>query len=163
MSSKKAKAASLFKLSDWHLILFFVVAKLLVHFLTFNNFELHRDAYLYYAQSEHLAWGFIAVPPTIAVIGKTATLLFGNTVFALRFFPAIIGAINILIIGLAVKNLGGKTIAIILACFSYLLSPAYLHTNALFQPVAFNHFYWLLSSYLILVMIKQNNPKKCFK
>ncbi len=64
-----------------------------------------------------------------------------------------------IIIGLAVKELGGKKIAIILASFAYLLSPSYLHVNALFQPVAFNHFYWLLSGYLILVMIRRNNPK----
>lgn len=145
--------------SEWLLILFFALLKLLVHLITYNNFELHRDAYLYYAQSEHLAWGYVAVPPFIAVIGKLATLLFGNTAFALRFFPALFGAFNLIIIGLAVKELGGRNIAIILASLAYLLSPAYLHTNALFQPVSFNHFFWLLSAYLILVMVVRNNPK----
>lgn len=145
--------------SEWLLIFAFAFLKLLAHFFTYDNFELHRDAYLYYAQSEHLAWGYVAVPPAIAVIGKIATLIFGNTVFGLRFFPALIGAVNLVIIGMAVKELGGKKIAIILACAAYLLSPAYLHSNALFQPVSFNHFYWLLSSYLILKMINRNNPK----
>lgn len=144
---------------DWMLIIFFALAKLIFHFATYDNFELHRDAYLYYAQSEHLAWGYVAVPPGIAVVGKMATLLFGNTVFGLRFFPALIGAVNLVIIGLAVKALGGKRIAIVLASFAYLLSPAYLHVNALFQPVAFNQFFWLLSGYLILVLIKRNEPK----
>ncbi|MCK5208137.1 MAG: glycosyltransferase family 39 protein [Cyclobacteriaceae bacterium] len=146
-------------IGDWQLIILFATLKLLLHFITFSNFELHRDAYLYYAQSEHLAWGYISVPPSIAVIGKFATLIFGNTTFGLRFFPALIGAINIVIIGLAVKELGGKKIAITLASLAYLLSPSYLHVNALFQPVSFNHFYWLLSGYLILVMIKRDNPK----
>ena len=144
---------------DWHLIFLFATIKLLLHFITYSNFELHRDAYLYYAQSEHLAWGYIAVPPSIAVIGKFATLIFGNTTFGLRFFPALIGAINMIIIGLAVKELGGKKIAITLANLAYLLSPSYLHVNALFQPVSFNHFYWLLSGYFILIMIRRNDPK----
>jgi 4-amino-4-deoxy-L-arabinose transferase-like glycosyltransferase len=144
---------------EWQLILLFASMKLLLHFFTFSNFELHRDAYLYYAQSEHLSWGYVAVPPAIAVIGKIATLIFGYTTFGLRFFPALIGGINLIIIGLAVKELGGNKIAISLASLAYLLSPSYLHTNALFQPVPFNHFYWLLSGYLILVMIKRNNPK----
>ena len=146
-------------MKDWQLILFFAVAKLLIHFLTYTNFELHRDAYLYYAQSQHLAWGYISVPPSIAVIGRIATIIFGNTVFGLRFFPALIGAINLVIIGLAVRELGGKKIAIALASFAYLFSPSYLHTNALFQPVAFNHFYWLLSGYLILRMVSRSDPK----
>lgn len=145
--------------SGWQLIVFFAIVKLLIHFITVNNFELHRDAYLYYAQSEHLAWGFVSVPPSIAVIGKLATSIFGNTTFGLRFFPALIGAINIIIIGLFTKELGGNKKAIIIACLAYLLSPSFLHTNALFQPVAFNHFYWLLSGYLIFKMISQNNPK----
>ncbi len=144
---------------EWQLILFFAALKLLIHFSTFANFELHRDAYLYYAQSRHLAWGFFAVPPSIALVGKFATGIFGNTTFGLRFFPALIGSLNIIIIGLAVKELGGKKTAIALASLAYILSPAYLHVNALFQPVSFNHFYWLLAGYLILIMIKRNNPK----
>lgn len=143
---------------EWQLIFFFALLKLLVHIITYSNYELHRDAYLYYAQSEHLAWGYVAVPPFIAFIGKLATLIFGNTTFGLRFFPALAGAINLIIIGLAVKELGGKKIAITLACLAYLLSPSYLHTNALFQPVSFNHFFWLLSGYLILLMIRRRNP-----
>ncbi len=127
------------------LIIFFVIIKLLIHFLTFANYELHRDAYLYYAQSEHLAWGYVAVPPSIAVVGKIATTLFGNTTFGLRFFPALIGAFNLVIIGLMAKELNGKKATLILASLVFLLSPAYLHTNTLFQPVSFNQFYWLLA------------------
>ena len=145
--------------SEWTLIILLAFAKLLVHLITINNFELHRDAYLYYAQSEHLAWGYLAVPPSIAFVGKIATSLFGNTVFALRLFPALIGAVNVIIIGLFVRNLGGRKIAISLAALAYILSPAYLHTNALFQPVAFNHFYWLLSGYLFYRLIKTQHTK----
>lgn len=141
------------------LIIFFAVTKLVIHLFTISNFELHRDAYLYYALSEHLSWGYISVPPSIAIVGKIATSIFGNTVFGLRFFPALIGAINIIIIGLFVKELGGRNIAISLACLAYLLSPSYLHTNALFQPVAFDHFYWLLSGFLFMTLIKNGNPK----
>ena len=139
--------------SDWVVILVLVVLKLLVHFVTYDNYELHRDAYLYYAQSEHLAWGYVAVPPSIAVVGKIATTLFGNTTFGLRFFPALIGAVTMLILALFVRDLGGKKRAMVLAGFAFLLSPAYLHTNSLFQPVAFNHFYWLLSGYLFYKLI----------
>jgi dolichyl-phosphate-mannose-protein mannosyltransferase len=144
---------------EWLLIFILAFTKLLIHIFTFSNFELHRDAYLYYAQSEHLAWGFVAVPPLTAVIGKIATMIFGNTTFAMRFFPALIGVVNVIIIGLMVKNLGGKKIAITFACLAFILSPSFLHSNTLFQPVSFNHFFWLLSGYLILLMIKRNDPK----
>ncbi len=144
---------------EWMLIIFFVLIKLLIHLFTHANYELHRDAYLYYAQSEHLAWGYVAVPPSIAMVGKIATTLFGNTTFGLRFFPALIGALNLVIIGFMVKELNGKKTTLVLASLAFLLAPAYLHTNTLFQPVSFNQFYWLLGGYLILIMIKRNNPK----
>ncbi|MFN1835216.1 glycosyltransferase family 39 protein [Balneola sp. MJW-20] len=144
---------------EWQLILFFAITKLSIHLLTYDNYELHRDAYLYYAQSQHLAWGFVAVPPSIAFIGYIATSIFGNTVFALRFFPALIGAFSTILIGMTVLELGGKKKAVLLACAAYVISPAYLHVNTLFQPVSFNHFYWILSGYLILRMIHRKDPK----
>lgn len=144
---------------DWQLILLFATLKLLIHLFTNTNYELHRDAYLYYAQSEHLAWGYVAVPPFIAMVGKFATALFGNTIFGLRFFPALIGAVNIIFIGLMVKELNGKKFAISLAGLAFILSPLFLHVNTLYQPVCFNQFFWLLSAYLILIMIKRNEPK----
>jgi len=145
--------------SSWFLIICLALLKLMVHLLTYDNFELHRDAYLYYAQSEHLAWGYVAVPPGIAFVGKIVTLLFGNSTFGLRLLPALVGSLNVLIIGMAVREIGGKRRAIALASLAYLLSPSYLHVNALFQPVSFNHFFWLLTCYLVLKMIHRDNPR----
>ena len=45
--------------------------------------------------------------------------------------------------------MGGKTWAILLGCSAFILSPAFLRSNTLFQPVAFNQFYWLVSTYFI--------------
>jgi hypothetical protein len=145
--------------AEWKLILCFASLKIAIHFLSYSNFELHRDAYLYYAQSEHLAWGFSSIPPLNALLGKIATLIFGNTTFGLRFFPALIGGATVIIIGMAVNELGGKSLAIVLASLAFILSPAYLHSNALFQPVSLNQFFWLLSEYLLLLMIKREDPK----
>ncbi len=142
----------------WYTIAAFIVAKLTIHFICYDNYELHRDEYLYYSYSHHPAWGYIAAPPSIGVFAKIATSLFGNTTFALRFFPAIIGALNFLLIGLMIKELKGGIVALAIACLAFLLSPAYLHTNTLFQPVSFNQFYWLLSGYLILLLINRNKP-----
>ena len=147
------------KFSDWWLIAFFALTKLIIHLLTYDNYELHRDAYLYYAQSQHLAWGYISAPPSVAVFVKIATALFGNTTFAMRFFPAVIGAINFIVIGLMIRELGGGKISLILASLAFLLSPAYLHVHTLLQPVCFNQLYWLISGYLILLMVSRANPK----
>lgn len=143
----------------WQLVVLFSALKLVVHLITNTNYELHRDAYLYYAQSEHLAWGFHSVPPFVAVIGKIATTIFGNSVFGIRFFPAIVGTANIVVIAFMIEELAGKKTALILACSAFLLSPVFLHVNTMFQPVAFNQFFWLLAAYFILRLVKRNEPK----
>ena len=141
------------------LILTLAVIKLLIHLFTNTNYELHRDALLYYSLGEHPALGYLSVPPLIGVFAKLSTLLFGHSVFALRFFPALIGSISVVIIAKMVKELGGGIWAIIIAALAFILSPAFLRSNTLFQPVSFNQFFWLLSGYLIIKLLKTTNPK----
>ena len=133
--------------------------KFLIHLLTNTNYELHRDALLYYSLGEHLDWGYTSVPPFIAVIARLSTTLFGNTTFALRFFTAVIGSISVIIIAKIVKELKGGTLAIVIATLAFIFSPAFLRSNTLFQPVSFNQFFWLLSGYFIVKLINIKYPK----
>lgn len=140
--------------TKWKIIFFIALLKLIIHLIISTNYELHRDAYLYLALSDHLAFGYVSVPPSIAIFGKLITSLIGDSEFAVRLLPALIGTASIFLLGLIVKELNGKKTAIIIACLAYLLSPAYLRTASLFQPVIFNQFYWLLSGYVIIRLIK---------
>ncbi|MCA9742112.1 MAG: glycosyltransferase family 39 protein [Deferribacteres bacterium] len=144
---------------EWQLIWLLAAVKLALHFLTNTNYGLQRDAFLYLALSDHLDWGFLSVPPLIAVIGKVTTSLFGDSVFAVRFFPAIVGSVSVMLIGQLVRNLGGKKWAIGLACTAFILSPAFLRSNTLFQPVSFNQFFWLLTVFLVMKMVQTQTPK----
>ena len=143
----------------WSIAIGLAVIKLLVHFLTNTNYGLHRDEYLYLAEGDHLAWGYMEVPPLIAVIGNVARFIFGETVFGVRFFPALIGAITIVLLCIMVKELGGKKWAQLIAGTTFLVSPAFLGSNTLFQPVSFNQFFWLLSAFFVVKIIKYNQPK----
>jgi len=93
----------------WSIIAPLAFLKLAIHLITnaTTEYGLHRDEYLYISESDHLDWGFLEVPPMISLIGKLARFLFGDTEFAVRFFPALIGAISIIIIGKLVRDLGG--------------------------------------------------------
>ncbi|MFC2137846.1 glycosyltransferase family 39 protein [Bacteroidota bacterium] len=144
---------------EWIIIIGLALIKLLIHFLTNTNYELHRDAFLYYSLGEHLDWGFVSVPPLIGVFSKISTFLFGNIIFALRFFPALIGSVSVILIALIVKVLKGGKFAIIIAALAFICSGAFLRSNTLFQPVSFNQFFWLLSGYLIVKIINTHNPK----
>jgi hypothetical protein len=144
---------------EWLIITVLALFKLCIHLATNTNYELHRDALLYYSLGEHLAWGYVSVPPFIALISKFSTLIFGNTVFALRFFPAIIGSVSVIIIAKIVRELKGSTFPIVIAVLAFIFSPAFLRSNTLFQPVSFNQFFWLFSGYLIVRLLNTQNPK----
>ena len=138
---------------DWGLITIFVIIKLLLHFLTNTNYEVHRDGLLYIELGKHLSWGYQSVPPSIAVLANLSRLMFGDTVFGINFFPAIIGAISLILIGIMVKEMGGNKMAQFIALLAFLTSPAYLRSNTLLQPVSFDQFYWLLIAFLIFRLI----------
>jgi hypothetical protein len=145
--------------NNYLLIVALALFKLLIHLFTNTNYDLHRDSFLYYSLGQHLDWGYVSVPPFIGFISWLSTNLFGHTAFALNFFPAFIGALSVVIIAQLVKEFGGGRLAIIISCLSFIVSPAYLRSNTLFQPVSFDQFFWLLSSLFMVKLIKSKQPK----
>src|SRR5208283_1720578 len=71
------------------LVLGFAAVKLLAHFLTIavTPYGIHRDEFLYLSMGEHLRLWYMDFPPTIALLAKAGRGLFGDTLFAIRFFP----------------------------------------------------------------------------
>jgi hypothetical protein len=132
------------------LILFFTFLKLALHFLANSNFGFHRDELLYMALGEHLDWGYKEVPPFVAGISWLSATVFGDSVFAIRLFPTLFGALIVFLTGLIVLNMGGKRLAISIACMGTILSPAFLASQYLFQPVVFDQFFWTLTAYLLI-------------
>lgn len=150
---------SLVSKPEWLLVTALALFKLIIHFMTNANYELHRDVYLYLALADHPAWGYVSVPPLTPMIGKLAMALFGASSFAAGFFPALVGAISVIVIALVVKELGGKIWAIVLACAAFILSPSFLRSNTFLMPVSFDQFAWLLSGYFLLKLIKSQDTK----
>jgi hypothetical protein len=51
------------KKSYWVLILFILAKFILQYSLISPEYELQRDEYLHIDQANHLAWGYLSVPP----------------------------------------------------------------------------------------------------
>lgn len=143
----------------WPFLLGLAALKLTIHFATNTNYGLHRDEYLYLNQADHLNWGYMEVPPMIAVLAWITRHVFGDTVFAARLFPALIGAASIIVVGVMARNMGGKKWAQLLAGGTFLCSLAFLGSNQLFQPVSFNQFFWLLSAFWVVRIIRYKGPQ----
>ncbi len=143
----------------WLIIGAFALGTLILHMLVSTNYELHRDAYLYLADADHLSWGYLSIPPLTPFVAHFWQLLFGSSVFAVRLIPAFIGALSIIVIGEIVRELGGRSWSIILACLAYLVSPAFLRSNSLFQPVSFDSFFWLLATWAMVRLLRTEDQR----
>ena len=69
---------------------FIVALRLLLHLLTANRYGIFRDElYRYYACGQHMAWGYVDMPPLIPAITWLFTKLLGSSLFVLRLIPAL--------------------------------------------------------------------------
>lgn len=146
--------------NQWVWIL--IVLKIVLHLIAINKYGFHRDEFLYLVQGNHLMWGYLEVPPFIAVLGKIATGLFGSSIVGIRLFPLLAGVLILWLIGQMVKELGGSTLAILFAGLAFVFSPMFLRVNHLFQPVSFNQLWWVVISYLLIKIINANQSRSWY-
>ena len=75
----------------------FAVIKLLIHLYTngFAGYGYFRDELYYLACANHLDFGYVDQPPLSIFILALNRFLIGDSLFALRFLPAIAGAFTV--------------------------------------------------------------------
>ena len=147
-------------IKEYKIILLFALAKLVVHLLTATNYGFQRDAYLYLAQSNHLAWGFFSTPPLVAFITRIHTIIWGDSLLAVRVLPALIGTTSLFLAGWLIKQLKGGVMAQVIGLTAIFLSPAFLRPAVLLQPVVFNHLFWLLTAVVVFRLIQKQEPRQ---
>jgi hypothetical protein len=131
-------------------ILIFVLLKIGLNLLAISKFGFQRDELLHFALADHMAWGYVEVPPLIALLAKVSTIIFGNSLFAARLFPTLCSGLIVWIGGLTAIELGGKKFAVSLTCLTLIFSPAFAASDYLFEPVVFDQLWWLLSFWLVI-------------
>ena len=140
------------------LLLLLVVIKFALAYASVHPaYQLQRDEYLYLDEANHLAWGFVEVPPALA-FQAWITKVLGNNWYWVRFWPALFGALTMWVIGLTVQRLQGGWFALALAGIGFLAS-AYLRINILFQPNALEFLCWLIYFYLLISYLQQPKNK----
>jgi len=140
----------------------FIGLKFLMQFLLLSSeYELQRDEYLHLDQANHLAWGYLSVPPFTSWTSYIIQLL-GNSIFWIKFFPALYGAFTIYMVWKAIEELNGNLFALILGATCVLFS-ALLRLNTLYQPNSFDVFCWTALYFILLKYIKTDDLKWLYK
>jgi hypothetical protein len=142
------------------ILLGFIALKFILQYLLISpEYDLQRDEYLHLDQAHHLAWGYLSVPPVTSWISYLILLL-GNSVFWVKFFPALFGALTLLMVWKTIETLKGNLYALILGATCITFSTL-LRINILYQPNSLDILCWT-SFYYVIVQYMTTENKKWF-
>ncbi len=135
-----------------HLILLFVLIKLLIHLYTnaFSGYGIFRDELYLYACSLRPDIGYVDQPPLSVWVIKLITQSIGKSLFAMRLAPAIFGSMALIPLGLSVKSLGGRHIAVSIVSLAFIISPIYLAYCGYYSMNSIDLLLWNSIIYLLI-------------
>jgi hypothetical protein len=157
MSRVRLKRETLFGATA--ILLYLALARFAAVFLFAGRFGYFRDELYYLACSDHLAWGYVDQPPfSIGILALVRTVL-GDSLFAIRFLPALAGSATVFLAGLMARKLGAGKYGQGLAALAVFFSPVLLGQSHYFSMNSFDILFWSIALYLVLVIVIDEKPR----
>jgi len=121
------------------------LVKIVVHLATTGAFgyEFFVDELYFLACSEHLAWGFVDMPPLMPALTALERLLIGDSLLATRVLVTLAGGATVLLTGLLAREMGGRRFAQGLAAVAVLGAPVLLACGAYNSMNGYEPLWWL--------------------
>ena len=118
----------------------------------------HRDELYFLEASKHLAWGYVDQPPLSMAIIWLTRHVFGQSLFWLRFAPALAAAGIVVLTGLIARELGGGRLAQGLAALGFAVCPLLVAAH-LAGPTIYDFLGWAGASILILRILRTGGDR----
>jgi len=131
----------------------------LLHFLFNRQYGFFRDELYYAACGEHPAWGYVDHSPLAPLISYVARETLGDSLFALRFFPALASAAKIFLGGWIAREIGGGKFAQGFAAFTVLCAPIYLTFDNFLSMNSFEPVFWMLCAAIVLHILNGGDAR----
>lgn len=128
-----------------------------LHLVFSGTLGYQRDEMLYFTLGNHPALGYATVPPFTGWVAWLVQNTAGTGLFAVRLIPAVLSGVMVFLMADMARLMKGNPSSQLLAALCGLGTMLFLRAFYLFQPVAFDIFFWTISSWLLLKYIK--NPK----
>jgi hypothetical protein len=132
---------------------------LLIHLLTNSRYGYFRDELYFIACARHLDWGYVDLAPFSALLLRIELTLFGESLFALRLFPALASAGTVALTGALTRQMGGGLWAVTLACLAILSAPVYLGIGNFYSLNVFEPLLWMGCVYCLICIIHRGQPR----
>jgi hypothetical protein len=131
----------------------------LVQILTAARYGYFRDELYYLDCARHLAWGYVDQPPLIVFITWLERHVAGDSLYSLRFLPALAAGATVWLAGRLARVLGAGRVGQSLAALAVLVAPGYLALFHLLTMNAFEPLLWTAASCLVVRIIQTGNQR----
>jgi hypothetical protein len=147
--------------SDTAILVYLSLIKLILHLVANwrGGYGYFRDELYYIACSKHLAAGYVDQPPLSLYILALNRWLLGESLFALRFLPAVVGGVTVFLSGLMARESGGRRFAQVLAATATIICPSFLAAGSFYSMNCFDGLFWTLAAYATIRLIKRERPE----
>ena len=140
------------------MVAYVAAATLAFRLATAGVYGVFVDELYFFACGEHLAWGYVDMPPLTALQACLARALFGDSMVAIRLLPALEGACLVLLVGALTRRLGGGRFAQGLAALATALAPGMMAFYSILSMNAVEPLVWTGMAYT-LVRVIQGKPR----
>lgn len=139
----------------------FLIASVKIFLFAFAgaNYGYFRDELYFLACADHLAWGYPDLAPLSIFITWFSRGIFGDSLYAIHLFPALAGALKMIMTGLIVREFGGRHIATLLACLGVLVAPIYLGIDSVLSMNAYEPIFWMGCVLSYIWAVKREDPR----
>lgn len=134
---------------------------LLFHFFVnlSGGYGYFRDEFYYLACSDRLAFGYVDHPPLSILLLWLNRAVLGDSIFALRFLPAVASAVLVFVTGLIVREFNGRTFAQTIASVTVFIAGVYLSIGSFYSMNAFEPLCWIGSAYIVIRILNTGNDR----
>lgn len=136
------------------IVAYVAAAKLALHMATAGVYGFFIDELYFLACGQHLAWGYVDMPPLTAFQAWLTRALFGDSPYSIRLLPSLAGAGLILLTGAIVRALGGKRFARGIASLGVLIAPVYLGFDSYLSMNSIEPLIWMGCALLLVRIIQ---------
>lgn len=143
-----------------HLYIISTFTFLLIYLSTFNkSYGYFIDEFYYIACANNPAFGYVDHPPLAPILLTIFQFVFGTSVFAIRFPPALAAAAAVFYTGILTKEIGGNKYAQMLAACSLAAMPVTIAFGTFYSMNAFEPLFAVLLLLVTTKIIKTENYK----
>jgi len=134
----------------------FILLRFVIQYIAIGpEYDLDNDELLHLDLGKHLAWGYTSVPPVTAWISYLIIHL-GSSVFWVKFFPALFGALTMVVVWKTIEELKGNLYALILGSVCVTFS-VLLGIHFAFQPSSLDVLLWTVMFFTVFKFINSEN------